>query len=161
MNEKEKRLRRVCFTGHRPEKLFEPEFIIKEKLERAILAAIDHGFIVFISGMARGVDLWAAEIVIKQRTINRDLKLICASPYNGFERSWSRDWQELYKRIMKSADLIRFICPGYSRDCFQIRNEWMVDHSAQVIAIYNGEKGGTRNTIEYAKKTGVEVVIPK
>lgn len=35
----------------------------------------------------------------------------------------------------------------------------MVNHSARVIAIYNGEPGGTRNTIEYAKQAGVETVI--
>ena len=62
---------------------------------------------------------------------------------------------------MDSADLVRFICPGYSRACFQIRNEWMVDHSARVIAVYNGEKGGTRNTMEYAKKHNIEIVLIK
>lgn len=59
---------------------------------------------------------------------------------------------------MNRADLIRFICPGYSRDCFQRRNEWMVDHSARVIAAYNGGPGGTRNTVEYAMRHSVPVV---
>ena len=54
------------------------------------------------------------------------------------------------------ADLIRYVCKGYSKACFQIRNEWMVDRSARVIAVYNGEPGGTRNTIEYAEKNKVE-----
>jgi len=34
----------------------------------------------------------------------------------------------------------------------------MVDHSARLIAVFNGEPGGTRNTIAYAKMTGVMVV---
>lgn len=161
MGEQEKRLRRVCFTGHRPEKLKESEYMIKEKLENAIDSAVNDGYVVFISGMARGVDIWAAEIVIQKRKENQNLKLICASPYSGFERSWSHDWQLLYNKIMNEADLIRFISQKYSWDCFKKRNEWMVDHSARVIAIYNGEKGGTRNTIEYARKLGVEIVIPK
>jgi len=33
----------------------------------------------------------------------------------------------------------------------------MVDHSARVIAIYNGASGGTAKTIQYAEKNGVEV----
>ena len=37
-------------------------------------------------------------------------------------------------------------------------NEWMVNHSARVIAVYNGEAGGTRNTIVYANKHGVDVI---
>ena len=37
------------------------------------------------------------------------------------------------------------------------RNKWMVDHSSLVLAVSNGEKGGTRNTIDYARKQGIEV----
>ena len=59
---------------------------------------------------------------------------------------------------MKKADLKRFICEKYSKACFQIRNEWMVNHSARVIAVYNGEAGGTRNNIVYANKHGVDVI---
>ena len=59
---------------------------------------------------------------------------------------------------MKKADLKQFICEKYSKACFQIRNEWMVNHSARVIAVYNGEAGGTRNTIVYANKHGVDVI---
>ena len=35
---------------------------------------------------------------------------------------------------------------------YQLRNEWMVDHSSKCIAVYNGTAAGTRNTIRYAKK---------
>ena len=159
MTEAEKRLHRVCFTGHRPEKLSEPESVVRTKLEDAIRSSVEDGYFVFISGMARGVDIWAAEIVLKEREHNSAIKLICASPYKGFEGSWSSDWQKRYNDIMNAADLVRFICPGYSRACFQIRNEWMVDHSARVIAVYNGEKGGTRNTIKYAKKHNVDIIM--
>lgn len=38
-------------------------------------------------------------------------------------------------------------------------NEWMVDHVSRVIAVYNGQPSGTRNTIEYAKKKGVPVIL--
>lgn len=115
-------------------------------------------FRTFIYGTARGVDLWVAEIVLDLRANGAAIRLICASPYRGFEVRWSQDWQERYRRVMKQADLVRFICPSYSRDCFQRRNEWMVDHAARVIAVYNGESGGTRNTVAYAKRNGVPVV---
>lgn len=59
---------------------------------------------------------------------------------------------------MRRADIVKYVCKGYSRACFQIRNEWMVDHSKRVIAIYNGQPGGTKNTIEYAERVGVYVV---
>lgn len=108
--------------------------------------------------MARGVDIWAAEIVLKYRDAGAPIKMICASPFEGFETSWKAEWQNRYKAIMKKADLRRFICEKYSKACFQIRNEWMVNHSSRVIAVYNGEAGGTRNTIVYANKNKVEVL---
>lgn len=155
-NEAELRLHRCCFTGHRPEKLTRSEAEIKKDLEAAILKAINDGFVTFITGMARGVDIWAGEIVLQLRKQNPNLHLIAASPYKGFESRWSADWQRRYKNILDQADLVRFVCKGYSKACFQIRNEWMVNRSARVIAVYNGEPGGTRNTIEYAERNKVE-----
>ena len=157
LTEEQKRMHRVCFTGHRPEKLKQPESVIVKALETAIKEAIADGKNVFISRMARGVDIWAAEIVLRLRNEGQNLKLICASPYDGFERGWSHDWQQRYNAVLRSADLVRFIGPGYSRACFQIRNEWMVDHSALVIAVFNGQPGGTKNTIDYARQKGIRV----
>lgn len=157
MSEAEKRKHRVCFTGHRPEKLRRSEQEVSRDLEQQIRQAIDDGFSVFISGMARGVDIWAAEIVLRIRQGNPSIRLICASPYQGFESKWSVAWQKRYQDVMDRADLIRFISSGYSPSCFQRRNEWMVDHAARVIAVYNREPGGTRNTIEYCKRLGLEL----
>ena len=80
----------------------------------------------------KGVDIDAGEIVLQLCAEGLPIRLICASPYPGFENSWSIDWQRRYKTVMKEADLVRYICPRYYRGCFQIRNEWMVNHSARV-----------------------------
>ena len=150
--EQEKRKKRCCFTGHRPEKLDRPESEILAWLESEIRKAVDDGFVTFISGMARGVDIWAAEIVLRLRDEGVPIHLICASPFEGFERSWEESWRQRYTEVIKKADLVKYVCKSYSRACFQIRNEWMVDHSMRIIAVYNGQPGGTKNTIEYAKK---------
>ena len=155
LTEDEKRLHRACFTGHRPEKLNQPEGVVVRGLTNAIPEAIADGKNVFISGMARGVDIWAAEIVLRLRNEGENVKLICASPYEGFERGWSADWQQRYNAVLRNADLVRYICPGYSRACFQIRNEWMVNHSSLVIAVFNGQPSGTKNTIDYAVRKGI------
>ena len=42
-----------------------------------------------------------------------------------------------------------------SEDVYQLRNQWMIDHSSKVIAVYDGQPGGTRNTIMYAKAHGI------
>ena len=157
MTESEKRLRRVCFTGHRPEKLNIDENEVKNRLRKAIRQSIDDGFTTFISGMARGVDMWAAEIVLEEREKNDNIKLICASPFEGFEKSWTYIEKQRDEDILQNADYIKYICSHYSRQCFQIRNVWMVNHSARVIAAYNGESGGTRNTVQYASNKNVEI----
>jgi uncharacterized phage-like protein YoqJ len=161
MTEAEKRAHRVCFTGHRPEKLMRFEWLIKRDLEKQIRQAIADGLDVFITGMARGVDIWAAEIVLKLRRKGAPIKLICACPYEGFEERWESSWQNRYREILNEADLVRYICPDYSTDCFQIRNEWMVNHSARVIAVFNNKPSGTMNTIEYAIRQNVPVEFIK
>ena len=162
MSEQELRRHRRCFTGHRPERLGMPELEAIWGLKKEIRTAVADEFQTFISGMARGVDLWAAEIVLALRDEGAAVRLICASPYRGFESRWSREWQERYCRVMERADLVRFICPRYSGDCFQRRNQWMVDHSARVIAVCNGQPSGTQNTIDYARRCSVPVIfIPR
>lgn len=157
MNETEKRKRRLCFTGHRPEKLGCDEATVRLELRKAIDAAIRSGYRTFITGMARGVDIWAGEIVLERRALYPDIFLICALPYPGFERAWKNEWKERYANVLACSDLIRVISPSFTIESFQRRNEWMVDHSSLVIAVFNGCPGGTRNTIEYAGRHGVAV----
>ena len=148
---------RCCFTGHRPEKLGISETRAKVLLKSAIQQAISDGYVTFISGMARGIDLWAAEIVIEEREKNDNIHLVCVSPFNGFEMRWSEQDKTTYYSIMEQADLVKYISQHYYKACFQVRNEWMVDRVSRVIAAYNGTKGGTKNTIEYANRKEIFV----
>lgn len=158
-SEADLRLHRCCFTGHRPEKLNTSEKEVKAALRKQIDQAVHDGFTVFITGMARGVDLWAAEIVLDLRKRNKEIRLICVIPHDGFEARWSPSWQELYRYVLAEADLTRVISKGYHTGVYQVRNEWMVNHSTRVIAVFNGQPSGTKNTIDYAYRQGVPVVM--
>ena len=46
--------------------------------------------------------------------------------------------------IIGRADLVKYISSNYYDSCFQVRNEWMVNHSARVIAAFNGQKSGIK-----------------
>lgn len=157
MTESEMRLHRCCFTGHRPQKLKRSERAIKRDLEVAITVAVKEGFTTFITGMAYGVDIWAGEIVVGLRKKNPDLRLIAAVPFAGFESRWSSEWKQDYTALLGQADLVKYICPTYNPGAYQRRNEWMVNHSARVIAVFNGEKSGTKNTVDYAISQSVDV----
>lgn len=153
----DKRQHRCCFTGHRPNKLDYSENEIKPLLETAIDNAISDGYVTFITGMAEGVDIWAAEIVLEKKKENKDLHLICAVPHPGFEKRRSQYEKERYEYIIKNADYVTTISDNYYRACYQKRNIWMVDRSSLVIAVFNGTASGTKNTVDYAKKIGVYV----
>lgn len=157
MTEEEKRLHRCCFTGHRPEKLCRSAAGIKEDLEAAIRAAAAEGFTTFVTGMARGVDLWAGEIVIRLKAEMPELKLIAAHPHPNFAQSWDADWQALHAFVTANADHEVTLSKGFHPGAYRIRNRWMVDRSALVIAVTTGKPGGTRNTMEYARMKNVEV----
>ena len=107
MTEAEMRGHRCCFTGHRPEKLLRSKEQITADLTTAIDKAISDGYRTFISGMAMGVDIWAAQIVLKKKSVFPDLHLICAIPFPGFGDRWPSQWSDAYRGIM---DGIKRLC---------------------------------------------------
>ena len=160
LSEAEKRKYRCCFTGHRPGKLKQLEAEVKNWLRQQIMQAVADGYTTFITGMAMGVDIWAGQIVTELRETDPRLHLIAAVPWSGFPARWHDEWKAQYNDLLNKADIVRNIQTHYSSAVFQLRNEWMVDHSSRLIAFYNGESGGTRNTIKYAQKVGnIEIVV--
>ena len=76
-----------CFTGHRPDKLpwgtdeKDPRCLrVKADIAAALEAAYADGYRHFISGMARGGDLYFAEAVLALREKYPDVLLECARP---------------------------------------------------------------------------------
>ena len=157
VTEADKRLHRCCFTGHRPEKLNASEEEVKHWLEEQIDQAVADGYVTFITGCAMGVDIWAGQIALDRRAANQDIHLIAVTPWPGFARRWKDEWKSQYDDLLHRADMVVNVCEHYHKGVFQQRNEWMVDRCNRVIAYYNGSAGGTRNTIEYAKKKGIDV----
>ena len=155
-------IKHACsFTGHRPERLdMRPNRVISW-LEEEIRKAVDAGYTDFISGMQRGVDIWAAEIVLKLKAEGKPVKLIAACAWNGMEDRWEKNWQERYKAILKDADKIVYVSKYPGRAAFFERNHWMVDHSSRLIGVYTGAPGGTKETVWYAKNNGLEVMTIK
>ena len=153
----------VSFTGHRPERLDMPENKVQEWLETQIRKAINDGYTDFISGMQRGVDLWAAEIVLKIREEMKDkeIRLFSAVAFRGMEDRWEKDWHKRYHAVLKAANGVTYVSDRPGRVAFFRRNEWMVDNSKRLIAVYTGAPGGTKETILYAKRHGKEIVSIK
>lgn len=148
----------ACFTGHRTDKLQLDEKVIGDLLKKYIFSAIKDNIFVFMSGMAEGFDVIAAETVIYLKESFPKIKLICVLPFNGFGNKRTDAEKNRYDNVLKKADDIIIVSEHYSKYCFQKRNVFMVDNSIRVISAYNGSKGGTQNTINYAKRKNVEII---
>ena len=158
-------VKKCCFSGHRPEKMpfydnrNSYDFLIfKKALEHAIQDAINSGYRYFITGMARGMDLWSAQTVIAFRRAYGDIKLEAAIPYEGLEKDWSRADRLAFNEVRSMCDSEIVFAPQYMQGLMHQRNRYMVDASGVLIAAYNGSPGGTRSTLLYALRQGLEII---
>ena len=154
-----------CFTGHRPDKLpwggdeSDPRCRrLKVRIAQAVEDAYVSGVRRFITGMARGVDLYCAEAVLALREGEPDIVLECARPCETQADSWPAVEQERYRSILERCDFETLVQHSYDRFCMMRRNRYMVDRSGSLIAVYNGvPKGGTFQTLAYAMKKGLTI----
>lgn len=151
-----------CFTGHRPEKLFPNEKDVSldsapvKKLLSVIAFHIDKmtaaGCDTFISGMARGVDLWAADLVLDLKRHNPAIKLICAMPHREHGSGFvGLDRWELCT-ILEEADKVVYVSDRYSKNCLAARNRFLVDNSSHLLGVVSDYRSGTGQTIRYARE---------
>lgn len=161
-------MRACAMTGYRPEKLplggdeaREEIEAVKRRIFCEILRMTREGVSIFISGMARGVDMWAAETVLQIRDTlpDRHVQLWAAVPYDRQAASWKAADRERYARILERADRIEYIGHAYYSGCFHKRNRWMVEHATHLLAVYDGRPGGTQYTVNYARERGLNMTI--
>ncbi len=156
-----------AFTGHRPKKFpwgyNETDtrcIALKKELAIQIAKLVDVGYTDFFSGMAEGTDTWAALVVLDLKKENPALRLHCVLPCEGQANRWSPSAREVYFSILEQADSIVYASREYSKDCMLKRNRYLVDHTACLLAVFNGEwRGGTAMTVGCAQKMGREVII--
>ncbi len=151
----------VCFSGHRPEKLptGAPLRMMQSLLYSEIRAAILDGADTFYAGTARGVDLWAAEMVLHFRRHFPGLKLICVLPFAKQGAHLSGMARYRFQTVLNAADSIVCICDKYQRDCFTRRNRYMVSQSQRLIALVADMHSGTGQTIRMARQAGLELRV--
>ena len=162
-------MKACAFTGHRPEKLpfgdneKDPRCEqLKQKLFCEILRMTREGVTTFITGMAKGVDIWAAEIVLSLRETlpDRNIQLLAIVPYDRQALSWSIGERARYEKVLDKADKVEYISHDYYNGCLQKRNRYMVDNATHLIAVYDeNQGGGTKYTVDYARKKGLNITI--
>lgn len=157
-----------CFTGHRPGRypwLQDEADLRTQALTRAlwerISSSYDQGYTRFLSGMAQGVDLICAQLVLQLQREAPEVELIPVLPYPGQANRWPWKARRAYLEVLQACkEELIIVSPAYRRDCFQKRNRYLVDHASKIIGVYDGAPyGGTHQTLEYAKRAGLEMEL--
>lgn len=139
-----------CVTGHGDIPEDQKEYVAAA-LKKEILAAVADGYTRFISGFAGGADLIFAALVIELKGQGRPLILEAAIPYA--DRLKHKDTS--LQKMLSLCDTVTVLREEFSRDCYFIRNRYLVDQSSRVIAVYDGRvDGGTSYTLRYADARG-------
>lgn len=156
---KDEKSKTVCFSGHRI--LYDPKADIEKSLEIVIRQCIKNGSERFITGGALGFDTLAAWAVIRLRSEFPHIRLILALPCSPNEQTlkWTAEQKNEYQKILELADEVNMLAKNYTPDCMLDRNKYMVDNSSKLIHYLRSQKrGGTKQTVNYAKKQGVEPI---
>ena len=154
--------RTVCITGPKPDKLpdngsrnSQTIKALKSVLYKAISDSADEGYNCFVTGFTEGVELWAGEIVLGLRSLNKDIKLIIVSPYAGYVSRFRNEEKYLAGNITLQAERIINISEKYTGGCIRQRNEYMIRLSGKLIAITSDEKTRKGTAIDYAERSGI------
>ena len=148
----------AAFTGHRWYDSSRKQSVI-EKLEGCVREAYKNGITNFISGMAIGFDLLAAELVLSLKQECPAITLTATLPFcEQASRFNERDKSRYYKCLSQADDIV-ILSNDYTAKCYLERDRFMVEHSSLLIACYDGRnKGGTFWTVNYAARIGKNVI---
>lgn len=148
----------VAFTGHR----FIPYGklpILKAALKNAIIELYAKGYNNYYCGMAMGFDLLSAEVILSLKTEYKELRLIAVVPYCNQDERFSFADKRRYHSILNRVNETIILREDYCQGCLLRRNDYMLAHSNQVIAYFNGEnKGGTFYTCRNAQAEGMPII---
>jgi uncharacterized phage-like protein YoqJ len=149
-------------TGHRPPKLggydkftnqseqlkFKMEIFFMEKNPAHI-----------VSGMAQGTDQWAAEVALKL-----GIKVLALIPCTGHELMWPTDTQNYYRYLLREIEkahgTVQYVSlKPYTTYCMHRRNQAIVSQSSEMLAVWDGTRGGTRDCVRLALADGLLVTV--
>ena len=151
---------RMALTGHRPERLGYPELDFYVSYEwRKIINWLKEKILELnvtdvYCGMATGCDIAYAIAATELKREGHSIKLHCVLPCKNYNNKIK------WHRILKAgADEWIELSEEFYKGCDNVRDQYMVDHSDKLFAIWDGNKsGGVWSTIRKAQKNGIDVV---
>lgn len=151
---------KMALTGHRHERLGYPELDyyvamqwrllidwLKEKIVKLHVTDV-------YCGMADGCDIAFGIAAISLKEEGYPVKLHCVLPCKNYNSTnhWCND-------LKKYADEWIELSEEFYRGCDNVRDQYMIDHSDKLFAIWDEIKaGGVWSTIRKAQKKGIDII---
>jgi len=152
-----------CFAGHGENWIHDDgkdqlSKAMKKQLREVILGLIEQEQVRhFICGMERGVDLWAAEIILEFRQCY-PITLECAISHEEQAAVWEEGDRNRFFRLIEKADRETMVHTRYREDCVEKRNEYMLNQSDYLISASSGFTLHN-HSLRYAQKRKVQVIF--
>ncbi len=141
--------KKVCvFTGHRQ---IEENFN-SELFENTVNRFIQEGATTFLTGMAIGFDMFAAEYIVKLKEKDPTLKLCACIPCLNQEKYYSLVDKKRYVTILEKCDEKIILSQNYFQGCMHSRNDFMVEKADCMVAYLLQDNGGTAYTVKRFQK---------
>ena len=150
----------VAFSGHRTNRIAKfttdrQRFFIN--VAHNTWAAIEEfcikkGYHTFLSGMADGFDIIAAEEVLRLKKEYPYIRLKCVIPFKGQADRYTEADRQRYNNILAQADEVITLSETYFEGCFLRRNDYLLENSAFLMVYYDAiaTVGGTFYTLKRA-----------
>jgi uncharacterized phage-like protein YoqJ len=106
-----------------------------------------------ITGMALGWDT-----LVAATCVHLGIPFIAAVPFEGQEKRWTPQQQQVYRNLLELAAQVEIVSPGrYETWKLFKRNEWIVEQSDVLVGYVDPEKlasgiSGSTHCFEYALK---------
>lgn len=155
----------ACFSGYRPEKFpfpleadCEAYISLQADITHAIGKSVEAGYTRFLSGMARGFDLICSGILLEIKSLSpvyADLELVAVLPFAG--HGFKDKWGDIHDLVLEQVAEVVTLSGKYHRDAYMERNRYMVEQSGRLLCYFDGQSGGTAQTVRYALRRGLEI----
>ena len=152
-----------CFSGYRPEKMpfrtNAPDAVqaLEAALDRAVEHAVSQGYHTFSPA-------WQPDSIFGRPRPSsaraRIMTSVCCAPFRMTisPTDFPPSWKKRYNVCLVNSDAVRVFASNYFSGCFSVRNRFMVDSSSLLICYYDGQAGGTAQTVHYAQGSGLRII---
>ena len=156
-----------CITGPFPENLpfgYDENDQRCINLKSAIRSAIedqirDNHITRFITTVNIGVEMLAAEEVLRLKKNNPQIKLTSVLPFEGQANDWPEPLRDRYFTIHERSDDVRTIQLRFDDTCAYNTRDYLIDRADVLLAFWNGQPGEIESIVHLVKQKAEQVTV--